>query len=64
MSVRSPLTPIEARVAIRGVETLLRSLALLAEMDGDQSRADNCTFNADLLREARTAWETERGGFE
>ena len=63
-SVRFPMSPLEARVAMRGVETLLRSLALLAEMDGDQGRADDCTFNADLLAEARRTWESLEGGFE
>ena len=63
-SVRSPMSPLEARVAMRGVETLLRSLALLAEMEGSHSEANDLTFNADLLAEARRTWERLQGGFE
>jgi hypothetical protein len=59
------VTPaIDARCQLARTEGFLRGVALYLETVDRASAADQAVLHADMVKQAREAWEAEAGGFE
>jgi hypothetical protein len=55
---------IDARCQLARTEGFLRGVALYLETVDRSSAADQAVWHADMVKQAREAWEAEAGGFE